>query len=232
MQRGEAWQPVAAALARTLSEHLPRFLHVDVRGAGRRDPGRDAPARAGRLLDGRPARAPCRPARAASVWRARADRGERGHRGPRRARGPPPLDDSLADWIERRTIEEVVERWERQPVFESAAAGTPRVSASRPDEPRPAPCSPSSCEAPARASSTPVWDRLHELAARCSLMAGEQDGATSRRAAGWRADPGRAGQSAWTPATRPQLEQPRPRELVVEFLDEHLGDRGVVDREP
>src|SRR4051812_42450392 len=118
MQRGETWQPVAATLAQryrvrsldfatwTFEERLAEIASATRPGdvlvgysmggrlvlhAALRDPGRFAAL----VLVG--------------VSAGIEDRVEREDR--RRS------DESLAEWMERRSIEEVVERWERNPVF-------------------------------------------------------------------------------------------------------------------
>ena len=230
MQRGEAWQPVAAGLPEryrsncldfgtwTFEERVEEIIAATAPGdalVGYSMGGRLAlhaalrePDRLGALV-------------LVGVSAGIEDRGEREDR--RRS------DESLAEWMERHSIEEVVERWERQPVF-----------ATQPDELR-------ERQRPGRLSHDPrllaqllrsagqgalepVWDRLQELRCPVLLMAGELDrpyvAAAKRMAeripdARVRIVPG-AGHA-------PQLEQPR---LLAEFLDEHLGDGGVVDREP
>jgi 2-succinyl-6-hydroxy-2,4-cyclohexadiene-1-carboxylate synthase len=137
-------------------------------------------------------------------------------------------DETLAAWIEQHSIEEVVERWESQPVFASQSA---ELRARQ----RPGRLSHNPGElalllrSAGQAATPPVWDRLHELRCPVLLIAGERDeryvAAAHRMAshmprARVRVVPG-AGHA-------PQLEQPL---LVAEFLDEHLRDHLVVDRE-
>jgi 2-succinyl-6-hydroxy-2,4-cyclohexadiene-1-carboxylate synthase len=153
------------------------------------------------------------------------DRGERDDR--RRS------DESLAEWMERRSIEEVVERWERQPVLarqphelrERQRTGRlshdPRLLARL-------------LRSAGQGALEPVWDRLGELRCPVLLTAGEQDrryaGAAGRMAAAITEARVRLVPDA---GHAPQLEAPAEfSALLLEFLDEHLGDGGVVDHEP
>jgi 2-succinyl-6-hydroxy-2,4-cyclohexadiene-1-carboxylate synthase len=137
-------------------------------------------------------------------------------------------DESLAAWIEQHSIEEVVERWEAQPVFatQSEALREQQRPGRLSHEPRDL----ARLLRSAGQGATPaVWDRLRELRMPVLLIAGERDQkyvAAAHRMAGLlprarlEVIPG-AGHA-------PHLEQP---ELVAELLDEYFGDRGVVDRE-
>lgn len=136
-------------------------------------------------------------------------------------------DEELADWIEQHSIEEVVERWERQPVF-----------ATQPDELR-------ARQRPGRLSHDPrrlaqllrsagqgavepVWARLPELRCPVLLVAGEHDaGYTSAALRMAERIPDATVRIVPGAGHAPQLERP---ELVAELLDEYLGDRGFVDR--
>src|SRR4051812_49080793 len=122
MQRGEAWEPVAARLAEryrctcldlrtwTFEERVEEILAAVAPGdavVGYSMGGRLAlhaalrePGHLGALV-------------LVGVSAGIEDRVEREDR--RRS------DESLAEWMERRSIEEVVERWERNPVFETQA---------------------------------------------------------------------------------------------------------------
>jgi pimeloyl-ACP methyl ester carboxylesterase len=135
--------------------------------------------------------------------------------------------------MERRSIEEVVERWERQPVF-----------ATQPDELR-------EWQRPGRLSHDPrllaqllrsagqgalepVWDRLHTITCPVLLTAGEQDrryGTAARRMA--ERLPDATVRLVPDAGHAPQLEAPAAfRSLLREFLDQHLGDGALVDGEP
>ena len=233
MQRGEAWQPIAAGLAEryrvncldfstwTFEERVEEILAAGAPGdvlVGYSMGGRLAlhaalsdPERLGALV-------------LVGVSAGIEDRGEREDR--RRS------DESLAEWMERRSIEEVVERWERQPVFGSQAeelrdrqrpgrlGHDPRLLAKL-------------LRSAGQGALEPVWGRLKNLRCPVLLTAGEQDRryATAARrmadelpSARVRLIPG-AGHA-------PQLEAPVEfGQLLAEFLDQHLGDGGVVDRE-
>jgi len=233
MQRGEAWQPVAAGLPErypsncldfgtwTFDERVEEIIQATEPGdalVGYSMGGRLAlhaalrePDRLGALV-------------LVGVSAGIEDRGEREDR--RRS------DESLAEWMERRSIEEVVERWERQPVFETQAdelhewqrpgrlSHDPRLLAEL-------------LRTAGQGALEPVWDRLKDLSCPVLLTAGEQDrryASAARRMA----EELREARVRLLPDAghAPQLEAPREfTTLLAEFLDEHLGDRGVVDRE-
>jgi 2-succinyl-6-hydroxy-2,4-cyclohexadiene-1-carboxylate synthase len=234
MQRGEAWQPVAAGLPEryrstcldfgtwTFDERVEEIMQATEPGdalVGYSMGGRLAlhaalrePDRFGALV-------------LVGVSAGIEDHGEREDR--RRS------DESLAEWMERRSIEEVVDRWERQPVFETQP--DPLRAWQRPGrlthEPR---LLAQLLRTAGQGALEPVWHRLKDLHCPVLLTAGEQDrryASAARRMAGelreakvrLLPDAGHA----------PQLEAPREfTTLLVEFLDQHFGDRGVVDREP
>jgi 2-succinyl-6-hydroxy-2,4-cyclohexadiene-1-carboxylate synthase len=233
MQRGEAWEPVAAGLAtRYLSTCLDfstwtfeERVEEIVAATGPGD------ALVGYSMGGRLAlhAALREPGRLGALVLVGVSAGieDRGAREDRRR-----SDESLAEWIERRSIEEVVDRWERQPVFETQLpdlrerqrhgrlSHDPRLLAQL-------------LRSAGQGALEPVWDRLRALCCPVLLTAGEQDrryASAARRMAAELPDarvrlvPG-AGHA-------PQLEAPAEFVgLLLEFLDEHLGDRGVVDRE-
>jgi 2-succinyl-6-hydroxy-2,4-cyclohexadiene-1-carboxylate synthase len=133
-------------------------------------------------------------------------------------------DDELAAWMEQATIEEVVERWERLPVF----AGQPEelVQAQRPGRLSHDPKRLAALLRTASPGLLPhLWDRLPDTP--LLAIAGERDerySAIARRMGNARIVPG-AGHAA-------HLEQPAAvAALLLDFLDEHLGDRAVVDRD-
>jgi pimeloyl-ACP methyl ester carboxylesterase len=134
--------------------------------------------------------------------------------------------------MERRSIEEVVERWEGQPVFATQPADLrerqrpgrlshdPRLLATL-------------LRSAGQGALEPVWDRLGELRCPVLLTAGEQDRRYAS-AAGRMAGEIRDARVKLVPNAghAPQLEAPREfTALLREFLDEHLGDGGVVDGE-
>ena len=137
-------------------------------------------------------------------------------------------DEALAAWIERHSIEEVVERWEAQPVFatQSDELRAQQRAGRLSHDPR---LLAKLLRSAGQGATPPLWDRLHELRCPVLLIAGELDEpyvegahrmASHIPKASVRVVPG-AGHA-------PQLERP---ELVAELLDEHLGDHGVVDRQ-
>jgi 2-succinyl-6-hydroxy-2,4-cyclohexadiene-1-carboxylate synthase len=141
-------------------------------------------------------------------------------------------DEALAEWMEGQRIETVVDFWESQAVFDTQSDDL--VIAQRPGrlshEPR-------DLAALLRATGQgvlePLWDRLAELTIPVLAVAGEDDDKyaelAERLAAalpnGRVAIVAGAGHAA-------HLEQPEAfADLVAGFLDEHLGKRGVVDRD-
>ena len=133
-------------------------------------------------------------------------------------------DEELAAWMEERPIEEVVARWEAQPVFETQPPEL--VAAQRADrlghDPR---LLARLLRTAGQGALEPVWDRVAALDLPLLAVAGELDvryaGAARRLAevaprAEVRLVPG-AGHA-------PQLERPDElARLLLEFLDEHLG---------
>jgi 2-succinyl-6-hydroxy-2,4-cyclohexadiene-1-carboxylate synthase len=142
-------------------------------------------------------------------------------------------DEALAAWIEQRPIEEVVDRWEAQHVFSTQAREL--VAAQRPGRlshhPR---LLARLLRSAGQGTLEPVWDRLAELAPPLLAIAGERDeryAAAARRLA--RDAP--HGEARLVPGAghAPQLERPREvARLVVQFLDEHLGEGRLVDGDP
>jgi 2-succinyl-6-hydroxy-2,4-cyclohexadiene-1-carboxylate synthase len=234
MQRGEAWGPVAAAVAKryrstcldfstwTFEERVEEILAATSHGHSL-----VGYSMGGRLALHAALREPDRLAALVLVGVSAGieDRREREDR--RRS------DESLAAWMERRSIDEVVERWESQPVF-----------ASQPDELR-------ERQRPGRMSHDPrllaqllrsagqgalepVWGRLGELRCPVLLTAGEQDrryaSAAGRMAA---AMPDARVRLVPDAGHAPQLEAPAAfAGLLGDFLHQHLGDGRIVDREP
>ena len=223
MQRGEAWQPVAAKLAERYRSTCLDFATWTFEERIAEMPSGGAVvgySMGGRIALHAAVREPDRYTGLVLVGVSAgvADREERLR-----------ADGALADWMEQRTIDEVVERWESQPVFatQSAELRAQQRPGRLSHDPR---LLAKLLRSAGQGAIEPVWDRLHTLRCPVLLIAGEQDGHYAQAAslmaeripdARVRIVPG-AGHA-------PQLEQPA---LVAELLDEHLGDRGVVDREP
>lgn len=148
----------------------------------------------------------------------------------RRRRSRRASDDSLAEWMTTQSIDSIVAHWELQPAFAGQSpeliraqragrlAHDPRVLAAQ-------------LRATGQGVVEPVWDRLEELTLPVLAIAGERDekyadiafrmatalpNARAAIVAG-------AGHAA-------HLEQPDAvAALLAEFLDEHFGQRRVVD---
>ena len=225
MQRGAAWEEVAREVgerypSRCLDFSTCTFEERVAELLGAAPPGT---AVVGYSLGGRVAlhAAVREPGRFAALALVGATPGIEDE-GERRARVS--ADDELAAWMERAAIDEVVERWERLPVF----AGQPEelVAAQRPGrlshDPRQLATLLRS-GSPGRLAD--LWNRLPRETPLLAI-AGERDeryAAIARRIGPARIVPG-AGHAA-------HLEQPAAvAALLLDFLDEHLGDRAVVDR--
>jgi 2-succinyl-6-hydroxy-2,4-cyclohexadiene-1-carboxylate synthase len=225
MQRGEAWQPVAEPLSQRYRVRCLDFATWTFEERVGEMPSRGVLvgySMGGRLALHAALRQPDRSDALVLIGVSAGieDPAERDAR--RRA------DEALAGWIEQHTIEEVVDRWERQSVF--ATQSEELRERQRPGRLSHDPgLLAQLLRSAGQGATTPVWDRLHELRGPVLLVAGERDERYAEAAhrmaeripdARVRVVPG-AGHA-------PQLEQPR---LLAEILDEHLGDGGVVDRE-
>ena len=224
MQRGEAWEPVAARLASdsgsyrstcvdfatwTFEERIEELLDAAPPGAavvGYSMGGRLAlhaalrdPVRFGALV-------------LVGVTAGIEDIGEREDR--RRS------DESLAEWMERRSIEEVVARWEANPVFatqpvelrERQRAGRLSHEPERLAE---------LLRSAGQGATPPVWDRLGTLKTPVLLTAGERDRryATAARKMAVRIPDARV-RLVGHAGHAPQLEAPDVfTALLREFLD-------------
>ncbi|MEA2421148.1 MAG: 2-succinyl-6-hydroxy-2,4-cyclohexadiene-carboxylate synthase [Thermoleophilaceae bacterium] len=233
MQRGEAWQPVAARLAESYRVRCLDFGTWTFEERVEELLGASAPGDAlvGYSMGGRLAlhAALREPERLGALVLVGVSAGiEDGAERERRRIA----DESLAAWMEGHEIEAVVERWERQPVFDT------QPDALR-DRQRPGRLSHDPrllarlLRSAGQGASEPVWHRLGELGCPVLLVAGEQDqryASAARRMAA--AIPNARFRPVPAAGHAPQLEQPRAAAaLLAEFLDEHLGDGGVVDRE-
>jgi 2-succinyl-6-hydroxy-2,4-cyclohexadiene-1-carboxylate synthase len=84
-------------------------------------------------------------------------------------------DSELADWIERHSIEEVVARWERNPVFASQSEAL--VAAQRPGRLDHDPAALARLlRSAGQGALDPIWDRLPSLQIPVLALAGENDG--------------------------------------------------------
>src|SRR3954467_6453136 len=168
MQRGEAWRPVAGRLAERYSVKCldfttwtfeERVAEVPADGAlvGYSMGGRIALHAALRRPDGLAALA------LIGVSAGVQNREER-----RRS------DEALAAWMEQRSIEEVVERWEAQPVF--AGQSQELRERQRPGRLSHDPVKLAQLlRSAGQGAVEPVWDRLTTLQIPVLLIAGEHD---------------------------------------------------------
>jgi 2-succinyl-6-hydroxy-2,4-cyclohexadiene-1-carboxylate synthase len=132
-------------------------------------------------------------------------------------------DDRMAAWMEQATIDEVVARWEQQPIFATQPAKL--VKAQRAGRLSHDPAALATLLRSASPGRIPHhWERLPVP---LLAIAGERDeryALIAKRVGRARLVPG-AGHAA-------HLEQPAlVAALLREFLDEHLGDSSVVDRD-
>jgi 2-succinyl-6-hydroxy-2,4-cyclohexadiene-1-carboxylate synthase len=83
-------------------------------------------------------------------------------------------DSELADWIEAHAIDEVVARWERNPVFASQSAAL--VEAQRAGRLAHSPVELARLlRSAGQGALSPIWDRLAEIQAPVLALAGEND---------------------------------------------------------
>jgi 2-succinyl-6-hydroxy-2,4-cyclohexadiene-1-carboxylate synthase len=226
MQRGEAWQPVAAALAQRYRVRCLDFATWTFEERVGELPA--GGALVGYSMGGRIAlhAALRRPDAWSALVLIGVSAGVDDRVGRRRA------DEQLARWIERHSIEDVVARWERLPVFATQSDELRALQRDGRLSHDPGELA-LLLRSGGQGALEPVWDRLGELRCPVLLVAGELD-PIYVEAAQRMADlvPDARVRVVAGAGHAPQLEQPRAvSELLLEFLDEHFGDGGVVDRE-
>jgi 2-succinyl-6-hydroxy-2,4-cyclohexadiene-1-carboxylate synthase len=141
-------------------------------------------------------------------------------------------DESLADWMEHERIDSVVDFWEAQPVF--ATQDAELVASQRAGrlehDPR---TLAAMLRATGQGALEPLWDRLPGITVPVLAIAGELDEKYAATAERMAAELPR-GEVAIVPGAghAAHLEEPElVAELVGDFLDEHLGESGLVDHD-
>jgi 2-succinyl-6-hydroxy-2,4-cyclohexadiene-1-carboxylate synthase len=231
MQRGESWAPVAELVAeRYPSACLDFRTHgFEARLGELREAAPAGSVAVGYSMGGRLALhlATREPERFAGVVTVGASPGIDDPAERRRRRD---ADDELAAWMERASIEDVVARWEGLPVF--AGQTEELVERQRPgrlahDPRRLAHL----LRSAGQGALPPLLDHLPRLPMPLLALAGERDERYLRAGR-------RIALLAPRGDTRPvmgaghaaHLERPEAvARLVLEFLDEHLGDGVVID---
>ena len=137
-------------------------------------------------------------------------------------------DARLASWMETQPIEQIVEVWERQPLF--ADQSEQLMEAQRPGRLRQDPRGLAMLLRTAgQGTLDPLWDGLHELDIPVLALAGALDERyreVARRIA--RTVPQGASQIVENAGHAPQLQRPEAvAKFLADFLDQHLGQRLV-----
>jgi 2-succinyl-6-hydroxy-2,4-cyclohexadiene-1-carboxylate synthase len=234
MQGAGSWAPTIARIDRRYRALALEHAANDVDGR-LEEIESAAPARAalvGYSLGGRLAlraalRAGARPGRYGALALVGSSAGLEG---PRTRAERCAADERFADWMEANPIEAVVERWERLPAL--AGQAPELVAAQRPERLRHDPALLAALlRSAGQGVMDPVWESLPRLDVPLLAVAGERDrpyvAAAERMAA--LAPRGRA---ATVPGAghAAHLEEPEAfTRLLLEFLDEHLGERRLVD---
>jgi 2-succinyl-6-hydroxy-2,4-cyclohexadiene-1-carboxylate synthase len=231
MQRGEAWAPVAELVGKRYPSTCVDFRTHSFEG--RLGELREAAApgtvpvgysMGGRLVLHLAVREPERFAALATVGASP------GIDDPAERRRRAEADAELAAWMERSSIEDVVARWERLPVFRGQPPEL--VAAQRPGRLSHDPRLLAHLLRSAGQGALPgVWDELGRLAIPVLALAGERDerylGAARRIALLAPRGDARPVMGAGHAA---HLERPRAvADLLLELLDEHLGEHALVD---
>jgi 2-succinyl-6-hydroxy-2,4-cyclohexadiene-1-carboxylate synthase len=228
MQPGDAWAPVAERLAERYpsvmldhGEHSFESRLAEIAAAG------EGAVLCGYSLGGRLAlhAALRHPARYAGLVTVGASAGIEAP-GTRVARAE--ADEKLAAWIETQEMEQVVSVWERQPLF--ADQSDALVEAQRPGRLAQDPRSLALLLRTAgQGTLEPVWQRLDALTLPVLAMAGALDDRYSqvaRRIA--RSVPDGRARVIEHAGHAAHLQQPEAvASLLGDFLDQHLGQRGV-----
>ncbi|MEA2444939.1 MAG: 2-succinyl-6-hydroxy-2,4-cyclohexadiene-carboxylate synthase, partial [Thermoleophilales bacterium] len=172
MQRGDAWAPVAARIARRWRTVLVDFgeptLDACVHAVRSAAPGGAAVgySMGGRIALHAALREPT-PFRALVLVGATPGIDDEAARRSRRA-----ADESLAEWMEGARIDAVVDHWESQAVFGTQSDGL--VAAQRPGRLSHAPRELAAMlRATGQGTMEPVWDRLSQLTIPVLAVAGE-----------------------------------------------------------
>ena len=220
MQRGDAWAPVARRVAeRYPSECLDFASHTfEERLAELRAAAPPGSAVVGYSMGGRLALhlAAAEPKRLAALVTVGAGAGieDDEERAARRA-----ADEELAAWIEARPIEEVVARWEAQPVFAGQSAEL--VAAQRPGRLSHEPAELAALlRSAGQGALPPLWTRIPELPMPLLAVAGERDEPYAA-AAERLAELAPIGRAATVPGAghAPHLERPAEvARLLLDFL--------------
>jgi 2-succinyl-6-hydroxy-2,4-cyclohexadiene-1-carboxylate synthase len=231
MQRDDAWEPVAERVA----ERYPtasvdfRSFSFDARLGELREAVDPGDVAVGYSLGGRLAihlamREPERVGGLVTVGASAGidDPAERGERAE--------ADERLAEWMESSTIEEVVARWEALPVFRTQSDEL--VERQRPGRLSHDPVMLANLlRSAGQAAVESLWRRLDALTPPVLAIAGERDHpyVTAARRIALLA-PNAEARVIFGAGHAAHLEKPDAfADLLLEFLDQHLGQSGVVD---
>jgi 2-succinyl-6-hydroxy-2,4-cyclohexadiene-1-carboxylate synthase len=234
MQRGEAWQPVAGRVAtRYRSACLDFTTHTfEERLAEIERATAPGDALVGYSMGGRLAlhaalRNPDTITGPLVLVGVNAGIEDAEERAARRAG-----DEADAAWIENSSIEGIVEWWERRPVFASQSPEQRERQRRGRLSHRPQDLA-TILRTASQGELEPVWDELKTLRAPTLLVAGSSDAAYAEANARMaRLIPESCAAIVEGAGHAPQLEQPDAfAALLLDFLDQHLGDRALVDRQ-